>query len=80
MTGLELIDSVAEATGKTKADVATIINKALLTIATVSLKGEDKVAIRGFGIFSQKVIKPRKSNIDGTMSSGRTTFKFKPSK
>ncbi len=58
MTKLQLIESVASATGQTKAEVERTV-EAVLDRLTNALVSGDKVDLRGLGIFESKQTKAR---------------------
>lgn len=76
MTGVELIELVAERTGLTKKDVSSVLWCALSAIVETCRTGE-KVGVSGFGVFTRRTSKP--STAFGKTVPAITTLKFKPS-
>ena len=83
MTKPELIESVATATGQTKAEIERTL-EAILDRASNALAAGDKVELRGFGIFEAKATKARTGRNPATgatieIPAGRKAS-FRPSK
>ena len=83
MTKQEIVDIVSEATGLTKVETETVMNGIMGTIID-SLASNERVELRGFGIFSTKVQKARISRNPRTGQKVNTpqkkTINFKMSK
>jgi nucleoid DNA-binding protein len=58
ITKADIVDSVSKSTGITKIDTKAVVEGALASIIEAITKGH-KVEIRGFGVFSSKLRKPR---------------------
>ena len=83
MTKQEIVDIVSEATGLTKVETETVMNGIMGTIIE-SLASNDRVELRGFGIFSTNTQKARISRNPKTGEKVNTpekkTIHFKMSK
>lgn len=83
MTKPQLIDSVATATGQTKAEVERTLD-AILDRASNALAAGDRVELRGFGIFEAKTSKARTGRNPATGESidipASQKATFRPSK
>ena len=75
MTYSEMVELISKDTGKTKAEVRSILDSLTFSLKEV-LKNGGSFKIPGFGKFSQKVVKPRL--VFGTMSKGKISVKFSP--
>ena len=60
MTKQEIVDIVSEATGLTKVETETVMNGIMGTIIE-SLASNERVELRGWGVFFQKTQKSRNS-------------------
>ena len=58
MTKQEIVDIVSEATGLTKVETETVMNGIMGTIIE-SLASNERVELRGFGVFSTNIQKAR---------------------
>ena len=83
MTKAELIERVAVATDVTKKQAEAIVDTIFEAIIR-SLKGGQKIELRGFGVFQ---VKPRKRGIGRNPRTGKEvrippgrTIRFKPGK
>ena len=83
MTKQEIVDIVSEATGLTKVETETVMNGIMGTIIE-SLANNDRVELRGFGIFYTNTQKARISRNPKTGEKVNTpekkTIHFKMSK
>ena len=83
MTKQEIVDIVSEATGLTKVETETVMNGIMGTIIE-SLANNERVELRGFGVFSTKLQKARISRNPKTGEKVNTpqkkTIHFKMSK
>ncbi len=83
MKKADLVDRIAEETGLTKKDVYIVINEFIAQIKQ-ALWNEERVDLRGFGVFEVKTRKPRIGRNPRTREKveipGRKVVTFKPSK
>ena len=83
MTKQEIVDIVSEATGLTKVETETVMNGIMGTIIE-SLASNERVELRGFGVFSTNIQKSRISRNPKTGEKVNTpekkTIHFKMSK
>mgnify|MGYP003328568988 CR=1 FL=1 len=83
MTKQEIVDIVSEATGLTKVETETVMNGIMGTIID-SLSRNERVELRGFGVFFTKLQKARISRNPKTGEKVNTpekkTIHFKMSK
>ncbi len=83
MTKPQLIESVAAATGQTKAEIERTL-EAILDRAANALAAGDRVELRGFGIFEAKQTKARTGRNPATGASleipASQKATFRPSK
>lgn len=79
MSLTELVEQIAQTQNLTKEQVRGVLEQFFSTVKAVTLGGDENVKLLGFGVFSKKVIKPRKTP-QGGMSEGRTTIRFKASR
>src|SRR3954454_11899620 len=83
MTKSQLLDSVATATGQTKAEIERTLD-AIVESASNALAAGERIDLRGFGIFEAKEVKARMARNPATAmtiqipASQRATFR--PSK
>jgi DNA-binding protein HU-beta len=79
----DLINTVAEASGISKAQATDAVNTVFSSIES-TLKGGDKAAFIGFGTFSTSVRKAREGRNPATGATikipAKTQIKFKPGK
>ena len=62
MNKAEFINAVSEAAGSSKSD-ATAHVEAMISVVTSALKGENEVALVGFGTFKAKNVKQEQEEI-----------------
>ncbi len=83
MKKADLVNKIAEETGLTKKDVYMVINEFIDQIKQ-ALLNEDRVDLRGFGVFEVKTRKPRIGRNPRTREKveipKRKVVTFKPSK
>ncbi len=83
MKKADLVDRIAEETGLTKKDVYIVINECIAQIKQ-ALWNEERVDLRGFGVFEVKTRKPRIGRNPRTKEKveipERKVVTFKPSK
>jgi nucleoid DNA-binding protein len=83
MTKQQLIEAVANASQRSKTDVATVLESTLAEITKV-LRSSDRVDLRGFGNFVVKEKKARQGRNPRTgetvLIAARRTATFRPSK
>lgn len=78
MTKAELVNAVAENTGRSLATVEEILAQTLKTVRAAVENGEE-VTLRGFGSFKPKACKARVARNIGTGESVRVAAHMKPS-
>ncbi len=83
MTRAELIDAMAAA-GPLSQKQADVVVEAILDAMKTSIAQGDRIEIRGFGVFSLRVRRPRRARNPRTgeplVSSERRAAHFKPGK
>ena len=84
MTKSELIEILSQRQGHLKADDVDLAVKSLLEMMGASLSQGDRIEIRGFGVFSLRLRRPRRARNPRTgeplVSSARHAAHFKPGK
>lgn len=78
MTKAELVNAVAEATGRSLATVEDVLAATIKTMRTAVESGEE-VTLRGFGTFKPKACKARVARNISTGESVRVAAHMKPS-
>jgi nucleoid DNA-binding protein len=79
MTLTEIVEKISTEKNLPKHQVHEVLSRFFNIVEESTVTNDENVKLYGFGVFSKKLIKPRKTP-QGGMSAPRTTIRFKASR